>query len=603
MQQVTMNEIRRVIAQAALRMWLSDAMRIFAIVLTGALVGVLIARLAQQVFGFLVPWKLVAYAAAGAVAFVTIVWSLLVRRGEKAVAIALDEKANLKESLSTALYLEAGSRATTGEPNPWNVAVWETARQAAASVRVSQAVPIELPKMWPVPIATSAVLALVWIAVKPIDVFGVHKDRIAIVEKQNQVVQVKAEAAENRKLLEEKLKEAGLKDLLKEAGDAEVKPATEEIDKDPDAFRRAEIRQLTGLSEKLEQLREGEKAAQLDALKEAMRQLRQPGPGPMDELARSMARGDFNKAQEQLEQLQKQLGDGAMSQEQKDQLKKQMENMAKQMEKLSDQKDSLAKKLEQQGLDRKTAQELAEKAASNPEDLKKAIEKLEGLSQEQKEALMKMAKSAAQCGEKCQNMSEAMEKMAQGMQQEGLTQEGMQGMEDMFQQLSESEMLQEDMQNLDAAMDEAQRQLAELGETLGGDDEGNCDKPGIGKWREGEDRKQGKGSGGPGRGFGPSPDSEATDYATEKVKANVKTQAGPIIGQKLTYGQQLKGQSVATFAEAVEAGSKAATEAMEDMVIDREFQDPVKHYFGRLDAKVKAEKAAAGTAGTPAAPK
>lgn len=581
-----MSQIRRVIAKAAMRLWFSDAMRVLAIVLTGALAAVLITRLVQQVFGLLMPWREIAYGVAGGVVVVTLVWSYLARKNERQVAIELDERANLRESLSTALYVEKAANSS----EPWSMAVLETARVAAASVKVGQAIPIQAPKTWPVPLATGAILAIVWFTVDPIDVLGKHAERVAAVEQQKQVQEVKAQAAENRKLLEEKLAHAKAADLLKEQGDPTAAEAGKEIDKDPDALRRAEVRQLTGLTEKLEQLREGDKAEQLDAMKEAMRQLRQPGPGPMEELARSMARGDFNKANEELRQLEEKLGDGSMSQEQKDALKEQMENLAKQMQKVADQKQELAEKMEQQGLDKKTAQELAQKAMQNPEDLKKAVEQMQNMTEEQKEALKKMAESAGQCSQQCENMGEALSKMAQGMMQEGLSQEGMQGMEEMAQQLSEMEMLSEDMKNLDAALDEAQRQLADLGKCLGGE-EGECEGGGIGQWREGDSTgKKGNGSGGPGKGNGPSPNSEAVDYATEKVKANVKTQGGPIIGTKLTYGQQLKGQSVATFEEAIEAGSKAATEAMEDNAIEREFQDPVKHYFGKLDAKIRAEK-------------
>jgi hypothetical protein len=602
-----MSDIRRVLAKASRRLWLIDALRIFAIVVTGVIAAALITRIVQQVFGLLLPWREIAVIAACATAVITLVWSWLARPDERRVAIALDERANLKESLSTALYItQTPMRPGADDASGWAAAVVETARHAAGSVRVSAAVPIEPPKVWPVPIAAGAVLALVWFTLGPIDVLGVHEERVAAAEAERQLQEVKAEAAENIKALEEKLAKAGAKDLLNELGDDANANMKEPGEKDVDAFRRTEVKKLTNLAERLEQMREGEKAAQMDALKESMRQLRQPGPGPMEEVARSMARGDFNKAQEALRQIQRELGDGTMSQEQKDQLKKQAENLAKQLEKLADQKDNLAKKLEQQGLDRKTAQELAEKAAANPEELKKALEQLQNLTPEQREAMQKMAKSAMECGEQCQGMAEAMSKMAQGMSQEGLSQEGMQGMEQMAQELSEMEMMQEDMQALDAAMDEAQRQLAKLGECLGGDCEGNGDQPGpgqgIGRWREGESRRVGQGSGGPGRGDGPSPDSEATDYTTEKVKANVKTQQGPIIGSRLVYGQQLKGESVATFAEAVEAGAKAASEAIEDMTIDREFQDPVKHYFGTLDAKVKAEKGKAPAPAPAAAP-
>jgi hypothetical protein len=113
-------------------------------------------------------------------------------------------------------------------------------------------------------------------------------------------------------------------------------------------------------------------------------------------------------------------------------------------------------------------------------------------------------------------MGEGMSKMAQGMTQDGLQQEGQEGMESLEKELSESEMLSEDMQNLDAALEQAKSQLADLGECLGG----QCDNPGsnpgkgaTGGWKPGESAgKQGPGSGGPGQSSGgASPDAVATD--------------------------------------------------------------------------------------------
>jgi hypothetical protein len=48
----------------------------------------------------------------------------------------------------------------------------------------------------------------------------------------------------------------------------------------------------------------------------------------------------------------------------------------------------------------------------------------------------------------------------------------------------------------------------------------------------------------------------------------------------------------------VEASSREAAEAMESMQIPREYHDAVKHYFGRLQEKVKKETAPASA--TPA---
>jgi hypothetical protein len=235
---------------------------------------------------------------------------------------------------------------------------------------------------------------------------------------------------------------------------------------------------------------------------------------------------------------------------------------------------------------------------ANPEDMKKALEDMKNLSQEQKKQLMEMAKAAMKSQSECKNMGAAMGKMAQGMSQSGLQQDGQEGAGEMAKALSEAEMMQEDMQNLDAALGEAKKQLAELGECLGGDcdsdsdSDKDCNGKGQGKWNNKSSNKLGNGSGGGGRSRGgASPKAEATDYKTEKTKANVKTGQGPIIGSRLVYGEQVKGESVAEFTAGVEAGQQEMAEAIDGQQIPREYQDAVKHYFGNLAAKVKQDAA------------
>ena len=50
-------------------------------------------------------------------------------------------------------------------------------------------------------------------------------------------------------------------------------------------------------------------------------------------------------------------------------------------------------------------------------------------------------------------------------------------------------------------------------------------------------------------------------------------------------GEQIKGESKKQFADAVEKADKAATEAIDNKTIPREYHDAVKNYFGRLQKK------------------
>ena len=70
----------------------------------------------------------------------------------------------------------------------------------------------------------------------------------------------------------------------------------------------------------------------------------------------------------------------------------------------------------------------------------------------------------------------------------------------------------------------------------------------------------------------------------------MKNTGGPIIGSRLVYGEQVRGESVAEFADVVEASIAESAEAFEGGTVPREYHVAVKTYFGRLQAKVKKDK-------------
>ena len=120
-------------------------------------------------------------------------------------------------------------------------------------------------------------------------------------------------------------------------------------------------------------------------------------------------------------------------------------------------------------------------------------------------------------------------------------------------------------------------------------------------WRAGESQgKFGNGQGGPGQSGGGAhhDNTDAPVGKVDKMKANNKNGNGPIIGSRLVYGDQVRGESQAEYSAAVEAAAKAATEAIDTMQVPKELQGSVKHYFGTLETKTKAQPAA-----TPSDPK
>jgi hypothetical protein len=266
--------------------------------------------------------------------------------------------------------------------------------------------------------------------------------------------------------------------------------------------------------------------------------------------------------------------------------------MSEQMAKLAQQQEELQKKLEQAGM----SKEQAKQAMQNQQALQQALEQMKNMSEQEKQDLMKQMQAKMAACKQCEGMSESMSKMAKGMGKQGMSQQGEQGMESLAGQLSEMEMLDKECEGMDAAMDEAMRQLSQMASQCKG---GNCQgdeltyKDTESPWRAGDtSQNKGGGRGGPGQSGGSAAGSETeAPVSIEKTKANTKQGNGPIIGSRVVKADgQIRGDSVAEFTAAVEAGEKASTESIDNMTVPRELHDPVKHYFGRLKARAETKK-------------
>lgn len=586
-----MNHVKSAVRAAQRRLWAVRFLARFTLLLTSGVVALFVATLVDRLFGVFIDWSIAPYAAVAAAFLVALVWTIVTRPRPMNAARELDERAGLRESLSTALCVEH-------QTDTWSKAVVLTAEEKARTLRVGQAIPIEVPSRWYVPAFAILGTTILWMSLPRYDLLGLFAQREQKSINQQEILQVKAEVKAKDDKLAEMLAKAGV-ELKKEdqpEDGATAKPPTELT---AEEIRRAAVRKLTDVNEKLNQMQQSERQQQLQGLKDQMKQLKQPGPGPLQELSKNMAKGDFAKAQENLQDLQKKLDESKLSPQEKEQLTEQLKNLAEQLKNQTAKQEELKNLMQQAGMDKKTAEALAKQAAKNPDAVKKALEQMKNLSPEDQKKLMDSAMAMAKSMAQSDKMSEAMQQAAKGMSQEGMSKEGQQAMQQMAQQMSEMEQMAQDGKALEAALSEAQQQMKEMGGKCdnpgeckgckeGGKCEGgNCKNGGSrnGMWRQGDSANQGKGSGGPGKGDGQSPEQQAADYKMDKKKANTKTGAGPIIGTRLVYGEQVRGESQAEFASAVENAKGEAAEALETMRVPREYQKAVQSYFGTLEKK------------------
>lgn len=569
-----MDPIREVIARAGRRLLVASWIRHAVVLLTAAIVLAVLARGVQKLVPVLtIDWAramplmlLVAVAAGLVVAWVR-------RPREIEIARVVDERAGLRETLSTALCVEQ-------EEGAWSRAIVDDAGQKARRVVVRDAVPIEAPgnTWWPVA-ACAALLAVWWLPAK--DITGLLSKQQAAQEERRQVQEVAAQLDDAQKRIDEILAKAGV-EIEKNDDNAEDLFNPREVERlSAEEMRRAAIKKLTELSDRLEEKRNGEEGMTFDAIQDAMKRLETPEPGPAAEMSRAMARGDFAEAKKQLEKLAEQIKSGDLSEQDKQQLQRQAEQMTQALAQMAENRQQLEEQLQAAGLSEQQARQMA----ADPSAMEQALREA-GLDQQQIEQLKQQAQAQQRAGDAAAAMSQAMGQMAQGMQAGNESQMG-EGLDSMGGQLSNLERMQAEMASLDQALGECRGQMAgmcEGGNGPGGSMFGDGSQWGpSGQFAAGESMGQGSGSGSPGQGLGAGPEAQPADFMLKSEKANVATTGeGPVIASTLVYGSQIRGESTAAFSEVVGSAEAQAAEAIETRRVPREHEEAVKAYFGRL---------------------
>lgn len=569
-----MDPIREVIARAGRRLLVASWIRHAVVLLTAAIVLAVLARGVQKLVPVLtIDWAramplmlLVAVAAGLMVAWVR-------RPREIEIARVVDERAGLRETLSTALCVEQ-------EEGAWSKAIVDDAGQKARRVVVRDAVPIEAPgnTWWPVA-ACAALLAVWWLPAK--DITGLLSKQQAAQEERRQVQEVAAQLDDAQKRIDEILAKAGV-EIEKNDDNAEDLFNPREVERlSAEEMRRAAIKKLTELSDRLEEKRNGEEGMTFDAIQDAMKRLETPEPGPAAEMSRAMARGDFAEAKKQLEKLAEQIKSGDLSEQDKQQLQRQAEQMTQALAQMAENRQQLEEQLQAAGLSEQQARQMA----ADPSAMEQALREA-GLDQQQIEQLKQQAQAQQRAGDAAAAMSQAMGQMAQGMQAGNESQMG-EGLDSMGGQLSNLERMQAEMASLDQALGECRGQMAgmcEGGNGPGGSMFGDGSQWGpSGQFAAGESMGQGSGSGSPGQGLGAGPEAQPADFMLKSEKANVATTGeGPVIASTLVYGSQIRGESTAAFSEVVGSAEAQAAEAIETRRVPREHEEAVKAYFGRL---------------------
>ena len=468
------------------------------------------------------------------------------------LALLIDQRLSLHERFSTALTV-------ADRDDPFAHAAITDAHQAARNLKIEGRFPVRLSRRWLLSAGIWGLAGILVLFMPQMDLWGRLKEKQQEQEKVEQLEQAKTEVRSAIKAVSSAVKQLAEPELAEELGKFESALA-EELK--PDEVRRQAIRRLGDLSDKIRQSQED----QMDMARmtrQMLRRLRGSAGELTRELNQALAQSNFGRADQIMEEFQRQIAQSELSEEQRRALAQQLEKLAQQLKDLAQQDQRLEKELEKMDLDKKLAQ-------MNPEELRKVLEKM-GLDEEAIKQMLRMAGSSRLACSQISRLGEALAGVAGGGPG------GLSGdeMAELAEQLGEMEALQEEFYLTQATLDEIARSIAALGE-------GECGYGGYGEYMEGLDFEFGPGTGGPGRGWGPRRSEESGATATQKTRTKTQTGAGPMIASWMFEGPQVKGESRRQLEELADQAQSSVAEAISEDEIPRKYETTIKKYFGAL---------------------
>lgn len=457
-------------------------------------------------------------------------------------AVAIDRVFQLNERLSTALTLPEELRST-----PAGKALLADTIRHVGTLEINTAFALKLPRTAWVPLIPAA-LALGLLSVHPLIQKRAQARSSDVVEKKLVADQSRAlgkKIASQRKELE-KGKFAEAEKIL-----AEIEKAADEIAKAPPAQKDKALVELNKLTDAVKDRQK--KLGSPEQINRQLQQLKQMASnGPAADFARDMAKGDFQKAADELQKLQEKLKSGKMTEAEKKALQSQVKEMAKQLEKLAN-LDERKKQLE----------EARKNGGLSDSQFKQEMAKLE----EQAKSLEQLQKLASKLGQAGAQMERGdMEKAASAL---GMTQKQLQQMASQIQEL----------ESLDSAL--AELQEAKNGMAGDGANQfGENDFANMGM--SSGNRRNGNGQG-RGRGQGDRPEApDATSTYTTKVQQQIGKGKAVLKGFGPTANPQ-KGQSVIDIQAEIATSEGLSAEALTNQKVPKNVEKHIRGYFDQIN--------------------
>jgi len=500
-----------------------------------------------------------------------------------AAALALDERFQLRERVTTSLTLTDNERVTSA-----GTALIADVGDRIGTLPVGSKFPVRFGWQSLLVPAAAVALALLMIFYDP-----------AIPEVQGNQEKPIQIAAENIKEIEQKKQEflnrpksTDPTKLDRPKGDdiKRIEAQIEEILKKPattDKEIKDRLSELSPLEEQLKQ-KEKEEAAKLAGFDEQMKKLDQlqkkrkedgkSEDGPGKDAKEALANNDTEKAKEEFDRLSKKLKQNEMTQKDKDELKKEMQQLKDDLQRLAREKDQ--EKKEQLEKKEKQLEDQLKNDRLDQETKKQLESELNKTKQEKKEC------ENGQCKQESRELAEKLERAQQALDK-GDTDEAATALKDAADQLERMQQQQQNKEDLDnelQRLNDVRESMAKACEKCQNGRDGQDGDAETLTRKTGEEGKEGKGKGKGGKGVGRRAENKTGSElkgadARERGKFNDK---GTKIHVGTAEGKSVIGKAGASITGEIKQASQDAPDAIDVQRIPRGYKDSAKGYFKNI---------------------
>jgi DNA repair exonuclease SbcCD ATPase subunit len=527
-------QVRRVMRRLNFQQFVEVLIWCWVAALTLALCWTLVEKLWRP---FIEPWWLtvVGSLVLGLIAAVAI-W-LFRRPSSVQAAVALDQAFGLKERVSTTLTLPSDMRDT-----PAGLALIHDATKRVETLDIGEKFGFRMPRTAWVPVIPAILVFLV--------ASFVNFEKSASAQAKTEVVKERAQVETAVKTLakrfeaqRDKIKDQGMGDTEAEKLLAELAKKTKDLEdsKEKDLDQKKGLAQFNQLQDALKDRRD--KLGSTEQMQKQLEKMKlSTDKGPAEKFQDALKQGDFKKAINELNKIAEKLKSGQLTPEEKKQLEKQLSQMKEQLQKMAN---------------------VEERKKQLEEQLKKA-----GVPQEQVQ--QELAKLDAQAGD-MQKMQELAEKI--GEMQKALSQD------DVEKALQSLEMTKGDLQQMMQALEQMEMLDDLMNEIQDMKNAMVCKNCGGAGCPACNNQNRGRGQGFR-RGAEGSRDEEedSTKSFDSKVSQKIRPK-GKMEVTALVSGKQVKGESILIDQDSLQAEAAAATDAINQQNIPREYKKHAKEYF------------------------